>query len=93
MSQYSYLATIRPPVFQENRLRIVTESAIAQNLLNKAELLGVIDREASQLLGQEMKSDVVPTDKFDKEEKPAGPTDKLDKLIERGSKYNNITLE
>jgi len=94
ISQYSYLATIKAPVLQDSRLRIITETDFAQSFLNKPELLEVIDREASAVLGRKIKSDVIPTERFAAESKQqiAG-SDKLNKLIERGNRFNNITLE
>lgn len=95
MSQYSYLATMKTPILQGNRLRIVTESTVAQNILNKPELLSVIDREAAAILGGEVRSDVVPAEKLGGEggQATASGSDKLDRLIQRGNKLNNITVE
>lgn len=94
ISQYSHLATMKTPVLQGTRLRIITESDFALKLLNKPELLEIIDREASAVLGMAVKSDVVPEDRFDEDsKKQVAVSDKLEKLIERGNRFNNIIIE
>jgi hypothetical protein len=93
VQQFSFLSMIKVPVLQGSRMRIITESSVAYNLLNRRELLEVVDREASAVLGRAIKSDVVPIERFESEKMQASGSDKLDKLIERGRRLGNLTLE
>lgn len=95
LSLYSQLANLAPPQLQGDRLRIVA-SDFSYKLLNKPEVLALLDREASAVLGISIKSVLLTAEKARREQeaKPADAAeDKIEQLIERGKKFNNIIVE
>ena len=98
MSHYSHLVTQRDPVVEENRLIILVSSEFALKLLNSTELKNTISKVASEYYNKDMRADFLPAGEYKKntdDDKPGEveTVDRFDKLLELGSKFEDIIVE
>ena len=92
-SEYSFLKSVQTPILQGSRLCIVTDIPLMRNILKKTEILEAINREASIILGTDIKTDVVGSDRLGYEQTKLGSDDNLKKLADRQAEFDIIKVE
>ncbi len=93
ISHYNHLTTLNTPVLDGSKLNIVVTSDFAYSLLNKQDIIGLVNREAGRILGKEIHAEVITAEKYNLGNPISSENDKLDLLIERGKKFNNLIIE
>jgi DNA polymerase-3 subunit gamma/tau len=100
MSHYSHLASQKTPVLEGNRMRILCESDFALKLLNRPEVISVINGKATEYFKRDISVDFTPAGEY-RPSSDAGSSqehsaakekeDNFSKLLEIGEKFSDIT--